>query len=419
MDRLWKCLFSLLVAGLVTPIASADDKSNSAAEAKATATTETPPESEASGQDAASPKEAVPKENAEAPSKDANQKSAKGGEPKTSDKPDADAKSEDEAKPKDEPKKDSDEKQPSEDKGQAEEPPTLPAPVVKKSFEDMEPTDVWITSLAPIGSSKFLATGASGLLLRPGGVFSFDVGQPTELKDRYKHDASAWASAALPGGEAVATVDYRGNLMWFDLGSEQATPFPSVMKRWTPALAASPDGKFIVGGNEAGELLVWNVQNKAIEKKQTIDEAVLSDLSFSPDNQRLAVADSAGHVHVLQWPSLESTAKIEIGDAAIGAVAFFGNDALIVGCNDRNLYRVAVDEGAKPQRIVDGTDWFSSIVVRDGEAFAGDMAGNVYHVRLGGSDLYKLPSSIWDLVAHERTILAATRKHGVIAIPLD
>ena len=69
---------------------------------------------------------------------------------------------------------------------------------------------------------------------------------------------------------------------------------------WTRALTFSPSGKYLVSGDEASNLRVWDIAKGESVIWETYPTGVQS-LAFSPNNEYLAVAFWDATIQVLYW----------------------------------------------------------------------------------------------------------------------
>jgi WD40 repeat protein len=276
----------------------------------------------------------------------------------------------------------------------------------------------WITSIARLGSAdQFVAATADGLLLREASVYSFHGATPNQLTELYKHPAAVWQVDASGDGAKVASVDYSGNLTIFDVATAQATLHEKAMERWCPALLFSPDDKLLVGGNEAGKVLVWDLASGQLAKSLELDGHAVWDLAFAPDGSQLAAADGGGHIHLMSWPGLEQTGKIDVSQETAWCVAYIDEGKnLLVGSGDRQLYRCEAKPDAKPESMAKGTDWITQLAVSpSGQVAAAEVGGKLHFPSTGGTDSMDATSGVWSLCWNgDAQLFAGTRKDGIV-----
>ena len=284
---------------------------------------------------------------------------------------------------------------------------------------DTQPASLWVTGITQVGSTdQFIATTANGLLLRESTVMSFDVSDPSSLTPIYNHPAAAWRVDATSDGKTIASVDYRGNLVIYDIESKKATTHEKAFERWCQAMLIAPDDKQVVAGNEAGKLMVWDIAAAKLAKSIDVDAHAITGLAISGDAKILAASDGAGHIHLFDWPSLKETGKIEVGKEALWCVAFTpDNDHLLCGSSDRKLYRCDAKADAKAEVVATGKDWITRIAISPGgQVAASETGGRVHFPSLDGNDQMESKSGVWALCWNGDTqLLVGTRKDGLIA----
>lgn len=276
----------------------------------------------------------------------------------------------------------------------------------------------WVTSIAPLGSSgQFVAATADGLLLREAKVYSFEASLPTELKPLYSHPAAVWCVDATTDGSMVVSVDYRGNLVVYDVGSGEVTTHEAAFERWCQAMIISPDGKSIIAGNEAGKVMVWDIESSKVAKQMELDGHAVTGLAVAPDGSQVAASDGGGHVHLLQWPSLEQAGKIDVSEETVWCVTYVEDGShLLVGSSDRHVYKCEAKPDAKAESVAKGTDWITQLAVSPGgQVAAGEVGGKLHFPSTGGTDSMDAASGVWTLCWNgDAQLFAGTRKDGIV-----
>ena len=278
----------------------------------------------------------------------------------------------------------------------------------------------WVTSIAALdGSGQFVATTANGLLLREASVVRFEADNPSQLTPLYQHPAAVWRVVVLGDGQRLASVDYRGNLIVYDVESKQAKSHEQAFKRWCQTMIAGPDGKSLVAGNEAGEILVWDLAKEEISSSVELDEHAVTGLALSPDGSQLAATDGGGHVHLLSWPKLESIGIITIGEETAWCVAYTDEGrSLLVGSADRQLYSTPAEPDAEAKPIWKGTDWITQIAISpSGEVAIAEIGGRIRFPSAGESgEPLTAESGVWGLSWNgSAQLLVGTRKNGIVS----
>ena len=152
--------------------------------------------------------------------------------------------------------------------------------------DPVDSESLWITSIASQGDGSFVAGTATGLLLRPGSVSQFKADAPDQLHELYQHPAAVWTVAATSDGKTVASADYKGNLVVFDVASKKPTTHENAFERWCQKIVISPDDKSIVAGNESGKLFAWSIGDAKVSKSVELSKASITSIAFHPERIR-------------------------------------------------------------------------------------------------------------------------------------
>jgi WD40 repeat protein len=94
---------------------------------------------------------------------------------------------------------------------------------------------------------------------------------------------------------AAITADEKGVIaVWEGLSGKRLFQIPAQ----ATALAFSPEGKFLVSGDQQGKITLWPVsEGGELEYIQASGLAIQS-LAFSPDSRRLAIGDGGGRINI-------------------------------------------------------------------------------------------------------------------------
>ncbi len=307
----------------------------------------------------------------------------------------------------------------------------------------------WITSISQLGeSSSCVASTGDGLLLREATVYKFEAANPNEMTPIYSHPAAVWQVVSSRDASKIASVDYRGNLGIYDAGNQpiasKGSPWQAAadaklsihekaFERWCQALAITPDDKFLVAGNEAGKLFVWDIAAGNVSKTTELDGHAVTGLAISPESSQLAVSDGAGHVHLFSWPKLEPQGKIKFSDETVWCVAYAASGTLLAGSSDRNLYQAEAKADSKAVSVGKGSDWITQIAISpSGRVAVAEVGGKVHFPQATaeagnatttkytlGNDSMKATSGVWAVQwsaapQGDEQVLVGTRKDGVL-----
>ncbi|MCD0459688.1 WD40 repeat domain-containing protein [Roseiconus lacunae] len=284
-----------------------------------------------------------------------------------------------------------------------------------KASKSIDSESLWITAIDGLDNQTFVAGTATGLLLRPSAVVQFDSDTPNKFEELYQHPAAVWTVATSSNGKTIASADYKGNLVVYDVESKQPTQHDNAFERWCQKIVVSPDDQHVVAGNESGKLFAWSLSESKVSKSVELGKASITCLAFSPDSKQVAATDGEGNVHLLSWPELEIVAKVVISDETAWCVAYENQSSLIIGSGDRNLYRVEAKADATPEAIAKGTDWITRIAVSaSGQVAAAEVSGRVHFVSGGSVTTVGADSGVWALdFASPEALLVGTRKDGI------
>ena len=307
----------------------------------------------------------------------------------------------------------------------------------------------WVTSISQLGeSSSCVASTGDGLLLREATVYKFEAAKPNEMTPIYSHPAAVWQVVSSRDASKIASVDYRGNLGIYDTGNQpiaskgspwqagadaKLTIHEKVFERWCQALAITPDDKFLIAGNEAGKLFVWDIAAGKISKTTELDGHAITGLAISPESSQLAVSDGAGHIHLFSWPQLETQGKIKLSDETVWCVAYTAPGTLLAGSSDRNLYQAEAKADSKAVSAGKGSDWITQIAISStGRVAVAEVGGKVHFpqaiTEAGnetttkytlGKDSMKADSGVWAVqwnaaAQGDEQVFVGTRKNGVL-----
>jgi WD40 repeat protein len=308
----------------------------------------------------------------------------------------------------------------------------------------------WVTSLTQLGeSSTCVASTGDGLLLREATVYKLEASNPTQMTPLYSHPAAVWQVVSSGDASKIASVDYRGNLGIYDAGKQppaskgapwqpgpdaKLTVHEKVFERWCQAMVMAPDDKFLIAGNEAGKIFVWDIAAGKVTKTAELDGHAVTGLVISPnDASQLAVSDGAGHIHLFSWPALEAQGKIKVSDETVWCVAYAAPGKLLAGSSDRNLYQADAKADSKAESVGKGSDWITQIAISpSGRLAVAEVGGKIHFPQTTsgagnetaskyalGNDSMKATSGVWALQWNsasqgDEQVLVGTRKNGIL-----
>jgi WD40 repeat protein len=165
----------------------------------------------------------------------------------------------------------------------------------------------------------------------------------------YKSPPVVTALAYSPDGQLLAVAGYREVLLHRADGSGIAARLVGRSQR-LESLAFSPDGRWLaaVGGNSCqfGELQLWNVAERKLERSVEIGFDVLYGVSFSPNGQLVAFGSAEKSVYVYRVPGGEQVLKFDNhSDWVFGTTFTRDSKILVTTSRDRAIKSVEIATG--------------------------------------------------------------------------
>jgi WD40 repeat protein len=154
--------------------------------------------------------------------------------------------------------------------------------------------------------------------------------------------ALAWS----PDGSLLAVAAGENIHLYNTMGFEELRILEA--GAWTPALAFSPDGRWLASGSQDGTVHLWDPLQGALVKSLSGNPKGVNSLAYSPDGSLLATAGNDAIVRIWELSSGEELAKIIGGVFAVPGVSFDRSGSLLATTDGRNLRLREVDT----QRLV-------------------------------------------------------------------
>ena len=213
---------------------------------------------------------------------------------------------------------------------------------------------------------------------------------PYKLASPPKYPAPAVISSAVfsPDGEVMAVAGYHEVLLHKSDGSELIGRLVGESPK-IEALAFSSDGKLlaVAGGAPAvfGEVQIWDVK----EKKQLLGRRVALDsvygISFSPDNDRIAVGGADKSVRILKAADGTELVKFDNHSDWVFQTTFsLDGKRLLSGSRDRAMKMINAENGQfidDINKLIEPVLCFSRHPKQDQVAYGGE---------LGNARIYKI-----------------------------
>lgn len=119
--------------------------------------------------------------------------------------------------------------------------------------------------------------------------------------------------------DLVVSAGFDGKLIWWDSATRERRRAVQAHERWIRALAASPDGQFLVTVADDMHCKVWNAQTGELIRTHE-DHAkttphhfpsMLYAVAVSPDGRLIATGDRTGHVVIRELGGGEKVGELE------------------------------------------------------------------------------------------------------------
>lgn len=212
------------------------------------------------------------------------------------------------------------------------------------------------------------------------GVFGlWDLGGKAEPLNWQAEGTTITAVAIRHDGSAFATGGEDGRVsLWrreSDSGQFRETPLQTAPERsggWIMDLAFSSDGRLLAAGDNEKQILLWDTTSLRHLKTWQVPGGTV-DLTFSPDDRRLAVVNGGSEQITLLDPQRDEVPQPKAGTCPrIFSVAFRREGHfLVTGCNDGSLEHLEINPWRSLGRLqAYGEFVYSLSPIRDGEIMA-------------------------------------------------
>ena len=123
------------------------------------------------------------------------------------------------------------------------------------------------------------------------------------------------------------------------------------VKRPLRSVAISPDGAWLVAGEQKGKFRIWGLSDQHEEVAIQAHDAHLTVLAISPDSRLLATTSYSGEVKLWQFPSGKKLKSLKISDREITRLVFLSDTLLAAAGHDASIWNV--ESGEKQTTLTD------------------------------------------------------------------
>ncbi|MFI6478527.1 WD40 repeat domain-containing serine/threonine protein kinase [Nonomuraea sp. NPDC050663] len=230
------------------------------------------------------------------------------------------------------------------------------------------------------------------------------VGQELLWDDRVTFDAGSAVNAVVfsPDGGEVATADDGGELIRWDPSTGRVADSLQLSEWRLTSLAYNPDGKSIVAASDFSTLHVFQIA-KGMQAPRD-EENTLTALAFSPSGEVLVGGDEAGSIRPMFAPDLSTRQSYWRHSGMV--------TSLSISADGRWLASGGIDQSAR----VYGTEKYEEI------ATFGGHPGAVYSVALSADGSLLATTGIdaliriWDVKGHRKLVEFDTTSAYVRAV---
>jgi WD40 repeat protein len=164
-----------------------------------------------------------------------------------------------------------------------------------------------------------------------------------QVKQLGKLKYRAKAMSVDPDGKYVVTGDEMGNIKFWFLDDERGElALPSKNFKKIHAVAVSPNGKYIAAGDEQGNVKLWDIfDGYKLVSNLAGHRARINDIKFDHKSEVLATASFDGTVRLWDLAHLnEQPITLRDHNAWVWSVAFSKDDSHIITGSVDNLIRI-------------------------------------------------------------------------------
>ncbi len=177
----------------------------------------------------------------------------------------------------------------------------------------------WIVGLAFSPDGQTLASASSDQTLR-----LWDVARQAELRRFQGNADEVWALAWSSNGLDLVTGSRDGSVRYWDPASKPSAAYavlPELIHFWGPAFL--PDSKsFLTANRPEGAIVRWDTASLQMLERASFLGSNHTSLDLSKDGRWLVLGDAAGNVQVWDFPARQLVTNLVIPEAKVFALWF-------------------------------------------------------------------------------------------------
>ncbi len=262
-----------------------------------------------------------------------------------------------------------------------------------------------------ITAARFLEDG-SGIVVGDGDgkLRSIDISTGTELARYEGHKGAVRCIDVAAGPGRMVSASSSGELIVWDLKTEEPEVVSSGHSDDVNAAALSIDGALAVTGSFDHSILIWETRHARILRKLTIPNAVYC-VAASEDGSRIA-AGSAGVVRV--WNGHEGTLLWEsrVHEDAVNAVAYVDRESAVVSASIDGTIKVLDAATGKVRLKFAGHSKpvkALAVALGTGRVYSGDDSGEIAVWSIHDGSILERICAFKDATAIETRIMEVPR----------
>ena len=164
--------------------------------------------------------------------------------------------------------------------------------------------------------------------------------------------------SASPDGTTLATGDYQGRVLLWDVGSARARELSGITGKRMISTKFSPDGQLVAAAGDEGRVYVWELPSGKLSRAFDGGQGGTWSLAFSPSGRILAAAGRDGTLRMWEVGSWTPTFESPPHEDRLTAVAFSPSGLLVAA---GGYGPVAVWDVAQKRRIATLTEQYGTI----------------------------------------------------------